>query len=353
LYERFRPVLEAAVENDVVFDCEIFSQSLTFQQIGSCLSKAGREIDPSIRLHAFDCVSVTDWRNKVNRPYHMRLSTLKDVGQLITPAVFEVVDQVECKTPNDVKNVFNLYEEMGEEGIMLRSVDGHYKHGRATVNQCLIYKFKVSATADAQIIGFQTGTTTKKDIDREVDAFGHRKFAGKKDDRVEVDRLGGIYVRLEDGTECTIGIAAKYSDEEFPDGNAIWRNRDSLIGQWVEFEYMPVGVKDKPRWGRMTRIRRDKTGDISSPSEDEKSSKEASPAPKKPDPLHEHMKTVVDTFMSKPKYKWTAEDKERDYKRRLESEDGFDIKITTKDLLDTLMKDYLEKKGGSDYALDA
>ncbi len=77
-----------------------------------------------------------------------------------------------------------------------------------------------------------------------------------------MDRLGGIQVRLEDGTITKIGIAASYSDDEYPDADSIWKNKEDLIGTWVEFEYLPVGVKDKPRFGRMIRIRRDKGSTI-------------------------------------------------------------------------------------------
>jgi DNA ligase 1 len=278
LEERFAKVFKYALHSTSVLDCEIFSETLNFQEIGSCLSKAGKVVDPSIKLYCFDQISSDRWAAGNDRtPYITRYKHLvKGVRRYqehheVLDDTFEVLDQVSCSHGKDVENTFNLYTSMGDEGIILRSERGRYKNGRATVRESLIYKFKVRATADAQIIALIPGTTTKKSAERDVDAFGHRKFAGKKGDRIEVDRLGGIQVRLEDGTMTKIGIAASYSDDEYPDADSIWKNKEDLIGTWVEFEYLPVGVKDKPRFGRMIRIRRDKGSPIPEDSIDKAS----------------------------------------------------------------------------------
>lgn len=250
--------MEYARERNVVLDCEFFNPKLTFSELGSIVRKEGRDIPEGTKLYVFDIIPIEHWVSDSDLTYFQRMKLMDQLKNSKVPYL-EVVEQVECNTPEDAENVFNLYRDMGEEGIMLRSYDGKYKHGRATINQGLIYKFKVKATADAVILGFKNGTDAKEGIEREVDALGHRKHLGKVGDRVEADRLGSIIVRMEDGTETNIGLAKTFLDEEYPDADAIWENREIIKGMCVEFEYMPVGVKDKPRWGRLTRFRRDKT----------------------------------------------------------------------------------------------
>lgn len=256
----FAEAIQVAADNNVVLDCELFSEEMTFSEIGSIVRKNGRAVPTNLKLHCFDCVKAHEWHNRVTRGYIIRMSELHDLySRMSKDGNFTVVEQVVCENPSDVTSEYDEYADVGGEGIMLRSMNGHYKFGRATLSQGLIFKFKVNATAEAKIVKILSGTTTKEGLSRRKDMFGRSKFASRKDERVEVDRLGGIVVLLESGIETTIGISRKYNDEEFKTPSDIWENRTSLIGKIVEFEYMPVGVKDKPRWGRLLRFRRDKT----------------------------------------------------------------------------------------------
>jgi len=318
-----------------ILDCEIYNPKLTFSELGRIIRKDGREVPEGTKLYVFDLIPVEDWLKGGGEPaYSQRMKLMEILKDKKLPNV-EIVEQVECKTPEDAENVFNLYQEMGEEGIMLRSYDGIYKHGRATVNQGLIYKFKVKATADAFIVGFENGTDAKEGLEREVDMLGHRKHLGKVGDRIDADRLGSILVRMADGTETKIGIAKDYQDDEFPDADAIWKNRHDLLGKMVEFTYMPVGVKDKPRWGRLIRIRRDKDGGLEHYSVNPKnggSTDERCPSDEE----------VVKTGYSEG---WDIIKEVRLVKRKKKSKEKTldvymaDFKINNKDLIDRIMKE--------------
>jgi DNA ligase-1 len=60
---------------------------------------------------------------------------------------------------------------------------------------------------------------------------------------VPMDTLGALEVRdVKSGVEFCIGTGFTFADR-----NEIWKNQTRYSGQLVSYEYLPIGVKDKPR----------------------------------------------------------------------------------------------------------
>jgi DNA ligase-1 len=53
--------------------------------------------------------------------------------------------------------------------------------------------------------------------------------------------LGAFTVR-DGGVEFSVGTGFTYEDR-----TQFWRRRHELIGSIITYEYLPIGVKDKPR----------------------------------------------------------------------------------------------------------
>jgi hypothetical protein len=68
------------------------------------------------------------------------------------------------------------------------------------------------------------------------------------------DCIGATQVRLDDGTTCNVCLKRGVSYEAL---GITWKNRKKFIGRYVEIEYQECGTKDRPRLGRIIRLRPD------------------------------------------------------------------------------------------------
>jgi DNA ligase 1 len=138
-----------------------------------------------------------------------------------------------------------LYEESmleeGYEGIMLRSPDGLYKHGRATTKSAELLKLKRFEDSEAEILSIYEEMHNANEAKK--DAFGRTERSSHQANLVGKARLGGLHVRdVKSGVEFDIGTGFDAADRE-----ELWKVRDQLPGQIVKYKYFSVGVKDKPR----------------------------------------------------------------------------------------------------------
>ncbi len=150
-----------------------------------------------------------------------------------------------------IKNHVELavYEESclaaGYEGIMVRSLDGAYKEGRATVREGSLLKVKRFADAEAEIIGFEERMHNGNEATK--DALGRTERSSHQANMVGRGDLGALVVR---------GINGPYAGVEFNigtgfddwDRSEIWETRDAIKGQVVKYKYFPMGSKDAPRF---------------------------------------------------------------------------------------------------------
>ncbi len=177
-------------------------------------------------------------------PFHERLK--KAVRVMANSGV----ENYYCVRQQLVNNEAELltFEEhalhLGYEGVMVRSLNGPYKQGRATVKQGYLLKLKRFVDAEAEILSvyeeMENQNTAKKD------ALGHTERSSHKAGMVGKNTLGGFDVR---------GINGDFKGVEFRvPGNTTdvlqkkyWENRKNLIGKIIKYKYFPKGVKDKPR----------------------------------------------------------------------------------------------------------
>lgn len=129
----------------------------------------------------------------------------------------------------------------GFEGLMGRSLDGPYKHGRSTTKEGYLLKFKRFAHDEALVIGYieeMQNTNTAS-----VDELGNTKRSSAKAGMVGKGTLGALQCRRPDGVEFEVGGGFTAEDRRL-----LWAQRDTLAGRLCRYKHFPVGVKDKPRF---------------------------------------------------------------------------------------------------------
>ena len=148
------------------------------------------------------------------------------------------------------------YEELklgeGFEGIMLRDLEGTYKHGRSTLKEGGLAAIKRFVDAEAVVFGvFEQNENTNE---KTVNELGRGTRSSAKAGMVGKDTLGGFNVVANPADEDTIAI---FGTTPFNVGTGLgltdalrqelWEKRESLVGKIVKFKYQAKGNKNKPR----------------------------------------------------------------------------------------------------------
>jgi DNA ligase-1 len=134
----------------------------------------------------------------------------------------------------------------GQEGVMIRSLDGPYKQGRSTEKEAYLLKLKRFCDTEAVVTG--TYELQHNANDSFVNELGRTARSTEKAGKAGLDTLGGFYVT---------GVGGDFDGVEFKVGNGqgmtqdlrkqLWIERDTLIGRIIKVKYFPTGSKDRPR----------------------------------------------------------------------------------------------------------
>jgi DNA ligase-1 len=185
--------------------------------------------------------------DKYNIPEVEYLKRLGDVFQLKNTCIlFGVrvfrVPQVQLDNMADLDNFEAHNLDAGFEGIMIRSLDGKYKHGRSTTNEGGLLKVKRFVDSEAIITGMEEKMHNANEATK--DETGHTKRSTHQENQHGLDTMGALLLKdLHTGVEFKCGTG-------FDDATRAWYwERRFTPPNWpiVKYKSFPVGVKDKPR----------------------------------------------------------------------------------------------------------
>lgn len=154
--------------------------------------------------------------------------------------VFQATEYRICKRIEDVLEFEAEVLEWGGEGIMLKSLNGHYKSGRSTVKEGLCLKLKRFEDDEGEIIGYTELMINANEL--ETDERGFAKRSDRADGKIPGNTLGTIICRWRD-VEFEIGTFLGWTDW---DRQEIWDNRSGYLGKKIGFKYKGIGPNGKP-----------------------------------------------------------------------------------------------------------
>lgn len=129
----------------------------------------------------------------------------------------------------------------GHEGIMIRSLDGPYKHGESTVKEGYLLKMKPRQDSEAKITGVYEQMANLNAM--ETNNIGLAKRSTKKEGKFGKGILGGFLAdwKHPDGSIKKLRIGGGISKEL---REKFWKNPP--IDDWVKFSFQELSSKGMP-----------------------------------------------------------------------------------------------------------
>jgi DNA ligase-1 len=210
----------------------------TFKRSHKIVMKADRPLDffgDTVRLHVFDKYDATEgFRDRLGNA-HAGVAG----KYCVVP-----VKHVEIFSMGELAAFENQALGLGYEGVMLRSLNGPYKEGRATLNQGWLMKLKRYVDAEARILSmYEEMENQNEEFTNEL---GRTARSSHKENKVGKGQLGGFNVVGVNGAYKDVEFRVSSSSIDHDERKRIW-TADNAVGKTITYKYFPIGSDEKPR----------------------------------------------------------------------------------------------------------
>lgn len=208
--DHLSPYLLEIMEVGDIFDGELYTDNLTFQEIVSAVKRKS-DLTDKIQYHIYD-YALED------TSFDVRMDLLEDKyrsSTSITDSPLVLVNSYLVENEESIKVYHNLFNEQGYEGTMIRNIDGGYVFDYRSKD---LQKYKDFDDAEFRIIGGNEG----------------------------VGRSEGQCIFLcETENGNSFSVRCRGSDESRKEQ---WENLDSYIGRYLTVRYQGLSDDGLPRF---------------------------------------------------------------------------------------------------------
>lgn len=213
-------------------DGEIVIPGWTFNDIQSWVMTAyPMRLEP-FEFRVFDYFSEEIFFNRIVKAAHL-------VDGTSHPRI-RMVHQIQIHTPLQLRKLYERTIKDGEEGLILRSLNGLYKSGRSTWNQAYSLKMKDFEDDEAIIVGYYPWEENQNESI--INELGLKKKSSHKKNKIHLKMLGGFIV--EHPIFGRFNVGSGFTKQQRID---YWLIAKKLCGHEITFKFQRPGMKDKPR----------------------------------------------------------------------------------------------------------
>mgnify|MGYP003945264319 CR=1 FL=1 len=224
------------------FDGELVVGSATGEGVFNRTTSGvmSRDEAPAFTWYVFDYVPISEVQRHVFQGRYNRLTQYADEIERHAPWI-KVLRHIMVHNIEQLLRAEQNAINLGFEGLMGRDPTGPYKHGRSTVLEGWLYKFKRFVSDEALVIGYieEMHNTNEATINE----LGYTKRSSHAGGMVGKGTLGALVCKNLAGAEFNIGNGFTADQRR-----QLWAIRDQLVGRIAKFKRFPIGEKDKPRF---------------------------------------------------------------------------------------------------------
>jgi len=164
---------------------------------------------------------------------YLLTSTYPRYVKLLTPAI--------CFSLDELSAYYSRALADGHEGVCFRLLDSPYKHGRSTLNEQYLCKWKQRQDAEATVLDFVP--LFRNHNHGFINELGRLDRSSSQVGLVADNALGALVVSSSEWPS-TFELGTGFSTAQRID---IWNNRELIRGQIARFSYHNYNLKDRPR----------------------------------------------------------------------------------------------------------
>lgn len=164
----------------------------------------------------------------------------KMLSQCTLPEFAGIIPQTMINNESELQAYEAEQLALGFEGVILRGLDGMYKHGRSTVKEGYLLKVKRFTDSEAVVVGMEE--LLRNQNEAFTNELGHTARSSAKDGKVPMDTMGALICRTLDGVEFNIGTGFTAEQRQ-----RVWNAKADIIGKLAKYKHFEIGAKDKPR----------------------------------------------------------------------------------------------------------
>ena len=219
-----------------------------FSAISSAImSKEGR---PHFVYRVFDLLSMGQ-----NLPFAARYNKIAQLWDGTNSV--EIVTHVGIGDDYEFGYYADWFVEQGYEGMMIRDPHGLYKHGRSTLNEQILLKYKLFDDAEFEIVGMVE--LKRNENEAYTNEVGATKRSTAAAGRVAAGTMGALVLRGTQGRpdfEVGTGFTTQQRDEMW----ALYRedlhnpaivpvlSPGKILGKYAKIKYQGYGSQNRPRF---------------------------------------------------------------------------------------------------------
>ena len=179
-------------------------------------------------------------------PYSERRTRLLNIASTFNPDDSVVlVPEVHASNEGELERMEATLIDQGHEGVILRTLNGVYKHGRSGKTGPLL---KVKRFVDFECVVLDSYEEQHNGNVGFTNELGRTARSTAKAGKVGKGTLGGLIVSPLDDSVSNPSVTFRVGTGfDAATRAALWAERDTLPGRTAKIKSFPVGVKDKPR----------------------------------------------------------------------------------------------------------
>ena len=226
--------LPEGVDGELVYDSP--TSPTAYRDTVSIVMSDDKPAD-GIRLHVFDRFEDKGFSTRIRHAEQVVNQQLTMEGNPVVFVQHSLVNSVEELDQYEADALAD-----GNEGVMVRSLDGPYKQGRSSEREGYLLKLKRFSDMEAVVTGIEELLSNNNPAFR--NELGRTARSSAKAGKVGDCRMGKLLVRglngLYEGIDFEVGTG--FDDAQ---RDEFWSNPP--IGQIAKIKYFAHGAKDKPR----------------------------------------------------------------------------------------------------------
>lgn len=191
--------------------------------------------DTPFDYYVFDVVNERPAQDRINL---IRLFQTNQGSEEFTIARIQFVEQTLIHSLDELIEYERTQLALGYEGTMLKSVNGKYKFGRASVRSAELLKRKPFVDGEFLIVGYEPMYHNANEAT--TNELGRTARSTRKDGMVALDTLGALICQVSKTDTRTFNVGTGYDMETRA---KLWKVRDKLVREkwFAKVKYFEQG----------------------------------------------------------------------------------------------------------------